>query len=121
MLTPLKVLDPLPVTLTWAIAIISIFICPRVYSMRLTACNVELRSRSRVMDSQLLNTEQVLSGSHTRRDLYAVALGHVPCSAGELGADFLDLEPRGASVRLACIRYLGHVAVKCQLLYPVRC
>lgn len=54
--------------------------------------NIELWWRARVMDGELLDTDEVVSWGDTRRDRDTVALRHVPGAAGEFWSDFLDLE-----------------------------
>lgn len=83
----------------------------------LSAANVELRdaARVRVVDSELLNAEEVFACRNTRGDLDVVRLSEVPGrgAAGEGRTNLLDLEPWGGAVSTRGGVDLAHVATCC--------
>lgn len=58
----------------------------------LCAADVELRGPGWVVDSELLNADEILASGNARRDGNAVGLFQIPCAAGEGRANLLDLD-----------------------------
>lgn len=79
----------------------------------LSAGDVELRRRARVVDGELFNADEVLASGDARWDGDIVGSRQVPCglSTAERRTDFLDLEPWGRTVGRRGGVDLGHVAV----------
>lgn len=79
--------------------------------LHLSARDVELRRATRVVNTELLDAEQVVSGRDLRRNGRRVRSTHVPTSLAtrEGGADLLDLEPVAGSVCGSCRVDLCHV------------
>ena len=80
-------------------------------NLHLCARDVELRRATRVVDAELLDTEQLFARRNTRGNLDFVGLREVPRggTAGEGRTNLLDLEPRGGAVSGGGGADLGHV------------